>query len=190
MRYCAKCGSELGVAAKFCSTCGSPVDDSSSGPEEDHAGKVFVCAADRRCHPGRMEKVADLPPDEFVHYVGDEWLDQDAPEAAAAGSAFDPLKPPAPNDWVPVDCVWAYAPHPGRARPTSGKLQQKLASIGALRGRTYSELRQHLGPPQQVINGENSIYMWQTTGFMSMYHIALLFDKYDICMGVQNEMTM
>lgn len=78
-------------------------------------------------------------------------------------------------------------------RAPGAVLQQKFANLtkdtnGTIAGKTLSEVKQACGAPNSVSamgNGQ-TLYQWQATG----YHIALLFDENDICLGVSSETSV
>ena len=72
-------------------------------------------------------------------------------------------------------------------------LQQNFAKLtkdtnGVIAGKTLSEVINACGDPSAVSamgNGQ-TLYQWQATG----YHIALLFDENDICIGISSEIKV
>lgn len=64
-------------------------------------------------------------------------------------------------------------------------LQQKFIKLGTLQGKTLNEIQSACGAPSSVSYGADGvkIYQWMATG----YHIVLLFDENDICLGVNSE---
>lgn len=64
-------------------------------------------------------------------------------------------------------------------------LNQKFVKLGTLKGKTLSEIQNACGAPSSVSCGADGvkIYQWMATG----YHIVLLFDENDICLGVSSE---
>lgn len=64
-------------------------------------------------------------------------------------------------------------------------LQQKFIKLGTLKGKTLNEIQSACGAPSYVSYGEDGvkIYQWATAN----YHIVLLFDENDICLGVSSE---
>ena len=64
-------------------------------------------------------------------------------------------------------------------------LQQKFVSLGVLKGRTLAEIIRTCGNPSSISTAGDGtkIYQWMATG----YHIVLLFDENDICLGVSSE---
>ena len=72
-------------------------------------------------------------------------------------------------------------------------LRQKFANLtkdsnGVIAGKTLEEIKNACGAPSAVSamgNGQ-TLYQWQATG----YHIALLFDEKDICIGISSEMNV
>jgi len=68
---------------------------------------------------------------------------------------------------------------PGRA------LRSKFQAAGVLKGCPKADIIGKVGPPQSVSNvlDGTTLLQWQAPG----YHICLLFDKENICSGVQSE---
>lgn len=64
-------------------------------------------------------------------------------------------------------------------------LQQKFVKLGVLKGKTLAEIESVCGTPNSTSVDANGIkiYQWMATG----YHIVLLFDENDICLGVSSE---
>ena len=64
-------------------------------------------------------------------------------------------------------------------------LQQKFVKLGVLKGKTLAEIEAFCGSPNATsVNGNGiKVYQWIATG----YHIVLLFDENDICLGVSSE---
>lgn len=64
-------------------------------------------------------------------------------------------------------------------------LQQKFINLGTLKGKTYKQIENTCGVPSSVSYGNNGVKIcqWMATG----YHIVLLFDENDICLGVSSE---
>ena len=64
-------------------------------------------------------------------------------------------------------------------------LQQKFIKLGILKGKTLAEIQNACGAPNSISMGVDGvkIYQWIATG----YHIVLLFDENDICLGVSSE---
>lgn len=70
--------------------------------------------------------------------------------------------------------------------PLSGArtLQRKFADLGDLRGKTRAEIISAVGPPNSVTAmADGALVQWLTPG----YHVALLFDDADVCLGVSHE---
>lgn len=67
-------------------------------------------------------------------------------------------------------------------------LQQKFSSLGVVKGKTYAEIVNVVGTPsaQSAMGNGIRLYQWQATG----YHIALLFDSDDICLGISSEISV
>lgn len=66
-------------------------------------------------------------------------------------------------------------------------LNQKFVSLGTLKGKTYDEIVAVCGAPSSnsAIDG-GTVKQWMATG----YHIALLFDENNICLGVSHETSV
>ena len=64
-------------------------------------------------------------------------------------------------------------------------LQQKFVKLGVLKGKTLTEIINACGAPNATSVRADGIqvYQWMATG----YHIVLLFDENDICLGVSSE---
>ncbi len=68
-------------------------------------------------------------------------------------------------------------------------LQMKFSSLGTLTGKTYNEIVAKCGAPNSTSATTTAdgkvvkIKQWMATG----YHIVLLFDQNDICLGVSSE---
>lgn len=67
-------------------------------------------------------------------------------------------------------------------------LNQKFVSLGTLKGKSLHEITSVVGSPSAVSSMGNgqTLRQWQATG----YHIALLFDEKDICLGVSSEIRV
>ena len=66
-------------------------------------------------------------------------------------------------------------------------LNQKFVSLGTLKGKTYDEIVAVCGVPSSnsAIDG-GTVKQWMATG----YHIALLFDENNVCLGVSHETSV
>lgn len=145
MKFCPQCGTRCAPEAKFCTECGTQITPAQE--DQDHRNLVRVPAAKRRVRPGELAAVAhDLElADEWDR---DIWVEPDSLEAQLAAKPFIARTPPGPNDRVPVNCVWAVSPHPGRAPDhLSGSLSDKFGALGVLQGRTRAEITALVGPP-------------------------------------------
>lgn len=71
-------------------------------------------------------------------------------------------------------------------------LQSRFVSLGTLAGKSYSEITAKVGNPNSISNTVGAdgkivkIRQWTATG----YHIVLLFDENDICLGISNEIKV
>ena len=75
--------------------------------------------------------------------------------------------------------IVTFVKAPGRA------LQKKFINLGILKGKTLSEITTVCGNPNSISSGKDGVkvYQWLATG----YHIVLLFDENNICLGVSSE---
>ena len=80
--------------------------------------------------------------------------------------------------------IW-YAITKAAVKAPGNALQQKFINLGTLKGKTFSEIQNVCGSPNSTSVGANGvkIYQWMATG----YHIVLLFDENDVCLGVSSE---
>lgn len=70
-------------------------------------------------------------------------------------------------------------------RAPGASLQYKFSKLGTLKGKTLSEIERTCGKPNSISamgNGQK-LCQWLSTG----YHISLLFDSNNICLGVSSE---
>ncbi len=67
-------------------------------------------------------------------------------------------------------------------------LNEKFVELGTLTGKTYEEIVDACGNPNAIssLPYGKRLCQWQATG----YHIALIFDKDDICEGVSSEISV
>ena len=67
-------------------------------------------------------------------------------------------------------------------------LHKKFADLGVLQGKSLEEIKAAVGNPSAVsaMGDGTTLYQWQATS----YHIALLFDENDICLGVTSEVSV
>lgn len=70
-------------------------------------------------------------------------------------------------------------------RVPGASLNQKFVKLGTLKGKTLQEITSVCGQPNSVSTTSEGIKVrqWISTG----YHIVLLFDENDICLGVSSE---
>ncbi|MBQ7500866.1 MAG: hypothetical protein IJT91_08230 [Clostridia bacterium] len=64
-------------------------------------------------------------------------------------------------------------------------LNAKFVKLGTLKGKTFQEITAACGQPNSVSATAEGVKVcqWMATG----YHIALLFDENDVCLGVSHE---
>ncbi len=67
-------------------------------------------------------------------------------------------------------------------------LATKFAKLGTLKGRSYNEIVAACGAPASVspMGDGQKLCQWMATS----YHIALLFDENNICLGVTHEASV
>ena len=70
-------------------------------------------------------------------------------------------------------------------RAPGAALNMKFTSLGTLKGKTFQEITAVCGQPNSnSVNADgHKVRQWMATG----YHIVLLFDENDICLGVASE---
>ena len=80
-----------------------------------------------------------------------------------------------------------YAIQSALVKALGKTLNQKFVSLGTLKGKTYDEIVAVCGAPSSnsAISG-GTVKQWMATG----YHIALLFDENNICLGVSHETSV
>lgn len=78
-------------------------------------------------------------------------------------------------------------------RMSGNLLQNNFAKLtedtnGVLAGKTLDEVKAACGDPSAVssIGNGQMLYQWQATG----YHIALVFDENDVCVGIRSEIAV
>lgn len=66
----------------------------------------------------------------------------------------------------------------------SQELNKKFVELGTLKGKTYDQIVSHVGEPnsKDVLN-DTVLCQW----IQPAYHIALLFDRNMVCLGVSSE---
>ena len=83
--------------------------------------------------------------------------------------------------------IW-YAITNAAVKAPGASLNQKFVSLGTLAGKTLNEIVAVAGQPSAVsaVGDGKILRQWQATS----YHIALLFDENDICLGVSSEISV
>lgn len=83
--------------------------------------------------------------------------------------------------------IW-YAITNAAVKAPGVSLNQKFVSLGTLSGKTLDEIVAVAGQPSAVsAMGDGRILrQWQATS----YHIALLFDENEVCLGVSSEISV
>ncbi len=85
-----------------------------------------------------------------------------------------------------------YAITSAAVKAPGALLNTKFANLGVLQGKTFAEISSAVGTPNSVSatvgeNGEKiTIRQWISTG----YHIVLLFDENDVCLGISSETSV
>jgi len=67
-------------------------------------------------------------------------------------------------------------------------LQAKFVELGNLQGKSFKEITDKVGMPSSVssVGDGTTLKQWMATG----YHVALLFDENDICLGISSETSV
>lgn len=85
---------------------------------------------------------------------------------------------------MPILSIIWYVCMNASVRTPGNSLNQKFVSLGTLQGKTLAEITAVCGQPSSVsITATGTLRQWIATG----YHIALLFDKDDMCVGITHE---
>ncbi len=85
-----------------------------------------------------------------------------------------------------------YAIMRSLVRAPGNALQSKFVQLGTVAGKTYDEIQIIAGTPNSVSvqtdeNGNKiTVRQWISTG----YHIVLLFDENDVCLGISSETSV
>lgn len=68
------------------------------------------------------------------------------------------------------------------------RLQKRFVKLGNLKGLHYDYIVDKVGKPNAISNIQNSqiVAQWIANG----YHIALIFDKNDICLGISSQTSV
>lgn len=193
MNFCPNCGTVAVPDAKYCANCGSSLTfetDPKSTDAKD--GKILIRAADRRCRVGAFADVLKTGDESALQSAQtDAWLDPESEEAEHAGEAFSSSRRPGPSDWVPTDCAWAvHVPPEGPASAPGGSLAHKFEAVGTVSGHTFADLRNWLGAPHmEVAHGAGRMRTWTSGGFFSTMSVAVVFDRYDVCIGIGSQVS-
>lgn len=83
--------------------------------------------------------------------------------------------------------IW-FAISSAAVKAPGAALNQKFVSLGTLSGKSFNEIASVVGQPSAVSAMGNGqiLRQWQATS----YHIALIFDENDICLGVSSEISV
>ena len=67
-------------------------------------------------------------------------------------------------------------------------MQAKFVELGNLQGKSFKEITDKVGMPSSVssVGDGTTLKQWMATG----YHVALLFDENDICLGISSETSV
>lgn len=186
MAFCTQCGTEVGPAFAFCSNCGTALSITPSG---DDAGSLVRVAPFDRWVPVESMMTLASNPTALAEMDNDAWIENTSHEATLVGTRFEPTGAPRNGDLVPIDCVWAFYPHPGPAPALSARrLADRLAQLGTLRGRLISEIVGAVGPPNaRQGTSEGITATWSESRLFGTYMIVIGFDRYGVCMQVLSE---
>lgn len=178
--FCSGCGKQANTGDAFCSGCGKALNSTKATPQRKNTVKL---SASQMKVP-----YASLTDEQAEKLGGGPYeVSANSPEAKAAKDKFNPAKIPNEGDLVPIDCVWAFDPHPGDfpGDPTFGAIDEKFVAMGFIRGRTFDEIVSIVGSPMtDLAVGNVRSCVWGKTGFFSMWQIGIRFDKYGISEGI------
>lgn len=184
--FCSQCGEKLKTVGKFCSECGAPVNG--NAVTDDYL--VFQLS-DLRVPYGTATQDTLPPSEQDSDMVR---IPKDSELALTSKTPFDSSSVPQDGDMVPLNCAWAFIKHPGPISENVlyvSSIDKKFVEMGALAGRTFSEIEAVVGAPLTKVahlGGTNAV--WGKTGFLSIWQIALNFDLYGVCMGIYSETNM
>jgi hypothetical protein len=106
---------------------------------------------------------------------------------------FDPLLPVGPGNQIPHACIWRTHSYPGPLpkQAFKGSTPRRLQAAGVLIGRPLEEILAILGrvSSRSSIGNGQTLYQWMSisTGWSPSYHYSLIFDRYQICAGLEHE---
>lgn len=83
--------------------------------------------------------------------------------------------------------IW-YLISSSMVRAPGAILNDKFVKLGVLKGKTYNEIVAACGAPssRSPMGNGTTLCQWMATG----YHIALLFDADNICLGISHEASV
>lgn len=184
--FCSKCGAQAQVGAVFCSSCGNVLMQDGSIQAVTPSDSVSLDKSEMRVPVGSMTLVS-------LDAMGDSphVFSKDSSEAKNANAPFDPSQPPVAGDLVPLDCVWAFTPHPGpppKNPANYGSVDKRMVALGPLRGRTMSEIMAAAGQPMtNMNNGISHTAVWGKTSLFGIWQIGLNFDSYGVCIQIYSQ---
>jgi len=73
-------------------------------------------------------------------------------------------------------------------RAPGSSLQYKFRKLGTVTGKSSNDIISVVGKPNSIssVGNGQKLYQWISTG----YHVSLLFDKDDKCLGVSSETSV
>lgn len=187
MKFCPDCGSKRQDGARFCSNCGRRLVEEDSSAR---AGKVHLDWTRRRVPIGSLANLTAAETERFEEGI---WVDADSPEAKMAGEPFELEVPPPDDLLVPPDCAWALAPYPGLlAQVPWGSARERFEQMGEIRGRTIDEVIAFVGsqPNVQSSWGGGMDLTWMKTGLFSGWTVSVRTDRYGVCFGFTDVMSL
>jgi len=167
---CIECSAKLADAMNFCPDCGA---------KQASEQTVTISVSEARVQYGSRSP-DELPPEFFEVGISSEMYKN-------ANAPFDSEAIPSDESLVPANCAWAVMKHPGpmRERKWNENLETRFHLVAKYSGRRLSEITQYLGKPLAVAedNGIKSV-VWGSSGLSNIWQANLIFDRYDICIGL------
>lgn len=91
--------------------------------------------------------------------------------------------------WTTIGGIVLFLVISALVKAPGQSLSNKFAALGVVQGKSLAEIVQAVGNPNSISStvGEDgqaiTIQQWMATG----YHIVLLFDENEICLGISSE---
>lgn len=188
VNFCPSCGTKASEGARFCFNCGHALTNEIQETSKLE-GYVTFQPEQRKVHPGEIGRILEESPEKFEELNQPISLPEDSPLVAIYRAPFDSSRIPREIDWVPMNCVWAVNPYPGRPdySKARGNIQNRFISLGVVAGRPLDEIADYVGPWQ---SRTSHLYTWSSVGMFSSFMYTLIFDDYNICVGFESEVEI